>query len=210
VGVERAGRSHDGICDEILATYSDYLDGLLAPHVAAQVQWHLASCSSCARYDRVVRAGADLLRELPDVAPSADFTEWLQHRLYHVQDGPAIAESRAGAGAAATFAVASAIALLAWSPLFFGSDVGFVETAAVATMPAPASSPARLLLDDTGDRWPGGARLVPLAEPARVSLGGGDAIQVLRAFPGPHSPLVVQPPVHRAVRTVSSEYTPFQ
>jgi hypothetical protein len=28
------------------------------------------------------------------------------------------------------------------------------------------------------------------------------------AFPGPYSPLIVTPPAHRAVRTVSSGYAP--
>jgi predicted anti-sigma-YlaC factor YlaD len=202
VSVQDAGRPHDATCEEILAAYSDYLDGLLVPHEAAKVQWHLASCAGCARYDRVVRRSTELVRELPEVAPADDFAERLQHRLYHVQDGEVIAETRGAAGAAATIAVAGVIALLAWSPLFVGGTDG--PTAAMAWETDGSADTPLDLTTHAGDAW-GAAGLIPLAAPAIMSLRGGDAVQVLASFPGPYSPLVVTPPAHRTVRTISIE-----
>jgi hypothetical protein len=204
VGVMDAGRSPDATCDEILAAHSDYLDGVLPPHEAATVQWHLASCASCGRYDRVVRRGADLVRELPVVEPSDDFAERLQHRLYHLQDGPAIAGSRhTGAGAAATMAVAGVLALLAWSPLFL--EIGTESAPELAAAEERTVWPVQLTDASEPDLWTSAAGLMPVAAPAMLSLRGGDAVRVLSSVPGPYSPLVVEPPVHRPVRTISIE-----
>jgi hypothetical protein len=204
VDARNVGRPEEIVCDDILVRHSDYLEGSLAPHDAARIQWHLATCSSCARYDRIVRRGLELVRGLPEVEPSEDFQDRLQHRLFHVQDAAAISEPRAAGGAAA-LAVAGMIALLAWSPLLFNER----ESAALADAGAQAGAAAgpalELLpvspLDGLGDPWFPAARLSPLA--------GGDAVMTLVSFPGPHSPLRVEPPVHgRAFRTISSEYRP--
>lgn len=213
------GRSAGTVCSEIVAQHGDYLDGLLAPHDAARVQWHLSTCDSCARYDRVVRRGIDLVRELPEITPSEDFEQRLQHRIFHVQDGVSLAEPRA-AGAAATLAVAGVIALLAWSPLLFPERDGLPVAAATVAEPqrltndlpaqrtayAPSHRPEHLPLTtlpgNAGDMW------FPM--PGRLPAGTSDVMATLAAFPGPHSPLVVGPPVHgRSVRTVSSQYAPF-
>jgi hypothetical protein len=195
------GRS-ENVCSEIIALHSDYLDGLLASHEAAQVQWHLSSCAGCARYDRVVRRGVEMVRELPEITPSEDFEARLQHRIYHLQDGAAIGSQRT-AGVAATFAVASMIALLAWSPVFLGSDEQ-TESRVAAERPG-AERNVQLttpLLGGSEDLW----FPLPAAEPLRSS----DLIATLAWFPGPYSPLIVMPPVHGgAVRAVSAEYAPI-
>jgi anti-sigma factor RsiW len=194
------GHTSQIVCNEILALHSDYLDGQLVAHEAARVQWHLSTCSSCARYDRIVRRGLQLLREIPQASASHDFEERLQHRIYHVRDGAAIAEPRAVSGAAA-LAVASVIALLAWSPLLFPPP-GETTVAAVAEPtqpPRPRTESAPRLAPGFADLWFPAAQLSPLA--------GGDAIAALASFPGPYSPLRVEPPVHgRSIRTISTEY----
>jgi hypothetical protein len=200
VDPRKSGRS-DSVCDEVIDRYSDYLDGLLAPHDAAQVQWHLSACASCGRYDRVMRQATELARELPEIVPSDDFAERLQHRIYHVQDGGAIASQRS-AGVAATFAVASVIALLAWSPVFFDSDDGrVVQATSERAYPAPSTGPVLPAAPLMGeDLW------FPL--PPAQPLSSSDLIATLASFPGPYSPLVVMPPVHRGtVRTISTDYT---
>jgi predicted anti-sigma-YlaC factor YlaD len=210
VGVQQTGRPRDVSCDEILAAHSDYLDGLLPSHDAARVQWHLASCASCSRYDRIVRRSSELVRELPDVEPSDDFAERLQHRLYHLQDGAAIAGGRSpGAGAAATVAVAGFIALLAWSPVFMGggdaadtASMGYTSMTSLTldTYRQPEGAVGMVATSDDG--W-NTAGIMPLTAPALLSLGEDDTVvRVLAAFPGPYSPLVVSPPVHRTVRQV--------
>lgn len=186
-------------CDEVLASHSDYLDGLLPPHEAARVQWHLGSCGSCARYDRIVRRSGELCRELPEIAPSDDFADRLKHRIFHI-DETSSGTHRSG-GALATFAVASVIAVLAWSPVYFGS--GAEDDAVVAleaAEPQPRHTPflpAPALLGNAGEVW--------LTTPSPTPLASGSPINVLAKFPGPHSRLIVNPPVHGAARTVSAE-----
>jgi anti-sigma factor RsiW len=200
VDAHEAGRSGEIVCDEILTLHSDYLDGALAAHEAARVQWHLATCAACARYDRVVRRGLDLVRELPGIQPSDDFQERLQHRIFHVQDGATIAEPRAAGGAAA-LAVASVIALLAWSPLLVGPRDGASTAVADAALESAGDLLQATPLASLVDPWAPAPQLSPLV--------GGDAVMALVSFPGPYSPLRVEPPVHgRTIRTISSEYVP--
>lgn len=190
----KAGRSHDVGCDEFLAHHSEYLDGFLTPVAAARLDAHATACGSCARYDRIVRKGIDLVRDLPDAAPSADFEMRLQHRIFHMEDARAF-QPRA-AGAAAALGVAAAIALLAWSPMLMSSGDGMQ---AAATLEASA-----------GETY-GAFNVVPLFSqsswyPTTVPAPAHQPSGLLAVFPGPYSPLVVTPPAHRSVRTVSTEY----
>jgi hypothetical protein len=206
----------DGVfCEELLARYGDYIDGQLSPLQAARLQLHLEVCVSCARYDRIMRRGLELVRDLPELTPSHDFEQRLQHRLYHADDGAALAAQRPAAGAVAAFAVAGVIALLAWSPMLLRTEDG---TAVVVTseprreQPAymtpvpprpelPVQVPLTAPLHGAGDLWQPAVAVPPLSS--------GDMARILAAFPGPYSPLVVNPPVHgRSVRTVSTGYTP--
>jgi hypothetical protein len=206
VDQHNVGRSREVCCDELLARHADYLDGLLAPHEAARLQLHMELCTSCARYDRIVRHGTELVRDLPEITPSSDFELRLQHRIFHLEDSAALRDSRPAASAMATFAVAGVIALLAWSPLLLteNDDVAVTSVPAVRTI-ADAEAPLSQLpqhtplLSSTRDVWQ------PL--PSLSSLSNGETVRVMAAFPGPYSPLVVQPPVHgRSVRTISTEY----
>ncbi|HEX7118449.1 MAG TPA: zf-HC2 domain-containing protein [Longimicrobiales bacterium] len=110
-------------CQEFLARHSDFLDGELDVQESARLEAHLASCPTCARYDRVVRSGVRLLRGLPEVEPSSDFFPRLQHRIYNLEEELRAGKRAPGVGAVASLAVAGTIALLAWSPLLrFGQD----------------------------------------------------------------------------------------
>jgi hypothetical protein len=204
---DRAGRNEIQ-CDELLARHGDYLDGLLGPFEAARVQLHLELCLSCARYDRVVRRGMDIVRDLPEIAPSADFELRLQHRIFHVDDAAALRDTRSSAGTVATLAVAGFIALLAWSPVLITTEDGVAVTSSAAVLPAGAADalthlPARTpLLSGGAHPWQPVHALSPLSN--------GETVRIMAAFPGPYSPLIVAPPVHgRSVRTISTEYSPL-
>lgn len=207
-----ADRSGTDPCREFLARHSDYLDGLLQADEAARLQLHMHACRACARYDRIVRQGADLVRDLPEVAPSPDFEQRLQHRLYHIDDAAALTDVRPTTGAVASLAVAGIIALLAWSPLLVpgeAEDVAvavterrppMVEASTEVLSPLPALPEPDLLPIGAGDLWQPDAAVPPLST--------GDIARILAAFPGPYSPLVVTPPVHgSAVRTISTGYS---
>ena len=207
-----ADRSGTDSCREFLARHSDYLDGLLPADQAASLQLHMHACRVCARYDRIVRQGAELVRELPDVAPSPDFEQRLQHRIYHIDDGAVLGDVRPTTGAVASLAVAGIIALLAWSPLMVPGDSddgavasterrppmveAFTEVLShVPALPEPGQLPA-----GAGDLWQPDAAVPPLSS--------GEIARILAAFPGPYSPLIVTPPVHgSSVRTISTGYS---
>lgn len=191
----KAGRSHEVSCDEFLARHSEYLDGLLTPLAAARLSTHATVCGSCARYDRIVRKGIDLVRDLPDVEPSEDFEMRLQHRIFHVEDARAL-QPRA-AGAATALGVAAAIALLAWSPMLTTSGDGAMSRAAT--------------LQESAGEAHGAFSAVPLLSqsswyPTTMPAPAHQPSAMLAVFPGPYSPLVVTPPAHRSVRAVSTEY----
>ena len=104
-------------CDRFIREYSDYRDGKLTSEQQAEFREHVAECPCCARYDRVLRKGSELLTALPDTLPADDFMPRLQHRLYNVDEGLIGDASHRFAGAAALVGVAS-VGLLAlfWLP----------------------------------------------------------------------------------------------
>ena len=195
----KAGRSHEVGCDEYLARHSEYLDGLLSPIAAARLSAHAAACGSCARYDRIVRKGIDMLRDLPDVQPSEEFEQRLQHRIFHMEDADSL-QSRP-LGLAATLGVATAIALLAWSPMIMTGARDDVATGAARENATVAATDAygTVPLFSQSAWYPMALPAAPAHQPSGL----------LAAFPGPYSPLVVTPPAHRSVYRVSTEYVPI-
>jgi hypothetical protein len=214
-----AGNSQEVLCDELLARYGDYLDGLLTPVQVARLQLHIETCAACGRYDRIMQRGLELVRDLPPVEPSPDFEQRLQHRLYHVDDAAALVAQRPAAGAMATFAVAGVLALLAWSPVLLSTRDGAAVSVVPATVPVDGAPPTRVAEARPAPQareLPELPRHTPLllsgVDPWQAALDGSPLVtgamsRIVAAFPGPYSPLVVTPPVHgRTVRTISAEY----
>ncbi|MFQ5746626.1 MAG: anti-sigma factor family protein [Gemmatimonadota bacterium] len=136
-------------CEGFLAAYSDFRDGLIGPGETAALEDHLESCPACARYDRVMRRGLELLESLPSAESSADFMPRLRHRLYNVDDG-VIASSRRRGGSAALAGVA-AVGLLALFWLPFAASVPVeLELPPVAVDTPPEPGPALPSLFDEG------------------------------------------------------------
>lgn len=109
-------------CTGFLEEYTDFRDGLLGPDRESEIRAHLDDCSSCRRYDKVVRDGLSLLSELPEAEASGDFMPRLQHRLYNVDQGVLDTSSNRFLGSAALVAVA-AVGLLALFWLPFAASV---------------------------------------------------------------------------------------
>ena len=77
-------------CNDFLERHTEWLDGELDSAAARRVMAHASRCESCARYDRVVRRGTDLVRNIvPPVEVSDDFGARVRHRLYHERDAMA-------------------------------------------------------------------------------------------------------------------------
>lgn len=104
-------------CASFLQDYSDFRDGLVSGRRREALALHLASCASCARYDRVVAEGVTVYAGLPEIEPSHDFMPRLQHRIYHLEDDVEGRGRASGVPLAFTVAIAAAIAMSAWVPL---------------------------------------------------------------------------------------------
>lgn len=118
-------------CSHFLAGYSEYRDGLLDAERSESFRSHLERCDSCARYDRVVGGGVDLLLGRGEIEPSEDFARRLQGRLFSLEKEMEMQRSSSGASTAVTFAVALALGVAAWAP-------------ALRRSPSPAILPAVL------------------------------------------------------------------
>ena len=107
-------------CSEFQHRFSDYYDGTAEPSFLEEADAHLGMCPGCRRYHEVLVRGSEILRAAPPLAVPADFLPQLQHRIYHLEDGPALS-GRGTVGSATTvttaLAIAMLIALAAWSPV---------------------------------------------------------------------------------------------
>jgi hypothetical protein len=173
---QRLGRSRLS-CREFLEGHSEYLDDLLHPEQVSGFDQHVAACRSCERYDRVVRRGLLLTRNLADVQPSAHFHEKLQTRLMGLEDEPA---RRPVVASSATVAVIAAmLGLIALTPLLKVLDASGAPAAASA--PAAVISPAPV-----PESWP--------APPRATAVVGSIEFSSF-------TPLVVQAPVRQGQPT---------
>jgi len=168
-------------CQESLALYSEYLDGALPEEVRERFEVHLARCESCARYHRVMRKGLRLVRELPDLQPSSDFQDRLQHRIFHLLDEGVAPRRRGRAGAVLSIAAAGLIAFALWQP----------ET---DRTPAFETTSAAEVLAPPVDYIPGASSGWLSTTPAGYMRSGARS-SISLAFPGPYSPLIVEPPL---------------
>ena len=125
-------------CARFVELYSDFRDQNLDVESLVALDDHVRSCSSCARYDRVVRGGVDLLASSPQIEPSEDFYPRLQHRIFHIEDSRAALGRRASGASMATLGIAAALTIAAWVPSVRpDAQVGPASIAAVAE---PASA----------------------------------------------------------------------
>lgn len=135
-------------CGTFLDGYSDFRDGLLSLPERVAFERHAKECDHCARYDRVVSKGVDVLHGMPELEVSDDFMDRLQHRLYHVEDEMAAVRRRrspVSRGAASALTAAACIAAVALLPRLYSA-----AAPTVAVLPSVAASAPRAA--DTGYR----------------------------------------------------------
>jgi hypothetical protein len=180
-------------CGEFLAGYTEFRDGVVSWEREEDFLSHLEACESCARYDRVVRGGIDVLLGLPELEVSDDFGERLQHRLYHVDDETSFAARRVNAGTAwGTMGVAAMIALAAWVPMMLpagASDAAPVLAVEAAStydvLPLHTASEAGYTSAGLTARLEEvGVKVYPL--PHRDMLYGGASLATLASYDGGH------------------------
>ncbi|MDT8436708.1 MAG: zf-HC2 domain-containing protein [Gemmatimonadota bacterium] len=103
-------------CDRFLQSYSEFRDGLLGAAEEGELRAHLEDCPRCARFDRAVRLGVDVLQSMPPECPEEDFLPRLRHRLYNIDEGLAPSSGRLAGGAALAGVAAVGLLALFWIP----------------------------------------------------------------------------------------------
>lgn len=174
-------------CIEFLDGYSDYDDSLVTRAEAESFRRHMEECAACARYDRVLRKGRMLARQVEAPAPEGDFVPRLEERLW-MEAGPRSSVAPAVAGGFLTLALAAVLGV--WVFQIDGPG-------------APVAADDVHVHDDTPfDR----ALVLPAtayAEPSDWS-----APRVDRRVAPSYSPLVTGPPAYRADRRASPSTSP--
>ena len=101
-------------CQEFLARYTDYRDGLInAPREARRFSRHLATCAACRRYDGALQRGVGALRTVPDTELDGAFRRRLDRRLAAERASVGRPVMPARPAVAAALLVAVALGLLA-------------------------------------------------------------------------------------------------
>jgi hypothetical protein len=194
-------------CRDFLSRYSEYDDSLVSPAEADRFRSHMAICESCTRYDRVLRKGRMLARQLPDVEPSDDFVPRLRMRLWQESHGGTrltTAPGRVTAALPAVTVLLAALALLGQgAPRALAAVPDGVRLALVTDRegaPVQASAPAPGL---TG----GAGRIVTLPPTGPLEAREWGVERVDREGPASYSPLVTGLPADPAARPGSRGYT---
>ncbi len=188
-------------CEEYLARHSEYLDEELGTEAAAEMRRHSAGCARCARYDRVLRRGLALVRDLEPVLPSRDsYLSLHEHLARTTPVPPAVAVPRVPL--AASIAVAGVVALVAWSALFRATGVpASAAGESVSRVPVsdgrtePLGTGAELM-GMTPRVLPGVAGVAPLIPAGRPAWPRSPAglVPVRMPMPGPYTPLLLRLP----------------
>ena len=105
-------------CSEYLTRSSEFRDGRTDDKLTGEIEAHLAVCRQCRRYRNALDRGVELLRSLPSLEVPRDFRPRLSHRIFHLEDGAAIAKEAHGSGATtlSVMAVAILLSFIAWTP----------------------------------------------------------------------------------------------
>lgn len=135
-------RASSGDCREFLDRYSDYRDGRLGDDGRSFFIGHLARCTRCRRYDRVIRKGVDVLRKNSQGSPRSRLTVVEARRLAAAFDKESLALGSAGSGVTIVAAglVALLMAAVAWSPFFSGRTPEVAMPPVVAGAPSPPTA----------------------------------------------------------------------
>ena len=136
--------SPPGECREFLEGYSEYRDGRLDDGKRSSFLGHMAACSPCRRYDRVIRTGVRVLRE-PGPAPSRTPLSIAEVRFRATaleRESPALGTAGSRATLSAAAAVALFLAAVAWSPFLSGGTPEIEMPPLFAGAPPSASAPA--------------------------------------------------------------------
>src|SRR3954469_12239368 len=92
-------------CREFKSKHVGFIDDLLSAADMAEMRRHLFSCPRCATLDVRIRRSLLVVRNLPQIQPSADFFEGLHAAL---KQAPPPTSTRQPLGLATTFVMVTA------------------------------------------------------------------------------------------------------
>ncbi|CAN5360905.1 hypothetical protein BH23GEM4_BH23GEM4_24290 [soil metagenome] len=150
-------------CHEFISTYSDYRDGLVGAGLARSLARHRNECPSCARYDRVIRRGVEVARNIDGPSPSREFLPRLQHRIYHLEDDFRPDPFGSGVSVALLLMISVVFGVSAWLPAVRAASEPARLPAITALAPLPEQAPP-------AEAFPAASISRPLAE-AEVPRG---------------------------------------
>lgn len=96
-------------CREFRDRHLAFFDNTLTDIELVEMHRHLGECTACSHRDTAVRRGLLILRNLPQIQPSSDFTARLNAKLRHVKQAEQRAELYRGPGIAAFIASAAGV-----------------------------------------------------------------------------------------------------
>ena len=163
-------------CSEFLDRYSEYDDSLLPPREEAVFRAHLETCEACARYDRVLRKGRMLARQMAP-HPAPDFMPRLRLRLLAAAEPRLMPAGPVAAGGFLTLALAAVLGAWLVDPGSGDGDGARLQVASRATSLPPSA----------------------YVDPVDWTTGRVDRGRV-----SSYSPLEIGPPAYRASRSVST------
>lgn len=192
-------------CREFLERYSEYDDSLIPAAEAERFRRHMEACPSCARYDRVLRKGRMVARQLDRPEPSPDFIPRLRSRLLQQRTrGRMYMSGRVAAGLAAVTVLMVAT-----------SAVRLMESVSPPTSDGAVRSVAERTVPDGIDRLPsprpdGGvyrlaARAI-LPVQSRPAPREWPVTEVAPAGTASYSPLETGPPAYRRAPPSSPDF----
>lgn len=182
-------------CEECLALAGDHIDGILGPIDAARFEAHIAGCAPCARYQRVLVRGLSLARSVEIIEPSPDFETRLEVRLRVADQEMDDHQASVRSGVAVALGLAAVVAFVSWTPLLVWSRGTPGQATGVPAIVAEVDADSTLE-DDVTNEWFVGA----------VPTRAFQQPDVSNTFPGPYSPLLIDPPLGRG-RTVLTSLT---
>src|SRR5262245_27105118 len=94
-------------CREFKSNHVGFVDDLLCAAEMAEMRRHLVTCGTCATLDTRIRRSLLVVRNLPQIEPSADFFERLSEAL---KQAPPVQKRQPLAVAATYAAVTAALA----------------------------------------------------------------------------------------------------
>jgi hypothetical protein len=123
-------------CREFKSNHVGFIDDLLPAADMSEMRRHLAACDTCAALDTRIRRSLLVVRNLPQIEPSADFFARLSEALKDAP--PPEPRIRPFAAAAALTVVTAALAAAVYFVMAFGpTSHQTAKSTATAAAPAP-------------------------------------------------------------------------